>query len=105
MSFASTWLRLKEDPGRRKRLVLVLLASCVVPWVGFGVLAKSVWESGGFVGDKRILTFLNQHATPELNKLAIFLTNVGDTGPMVGTGVLITGALLVRRRRAEAWVF
>ncbi|MFC7668062.1 phosphatase PAP2 family protein [Hymenobacter humi] len=83
----------------------MLLASLVLPWVIYGVLAKRVWETGGFVGDRRFLLFLGQHASPALDKLAIALADVGDTVPMIGLALLITVGLLWRRHLTHAWVF
>ena len=83
----------------------LLLLGCVLPWLVFGLLAIKIETSGHFVGDRRALTFLNQHATAGLDQLAIGLAHVGDTGPMLGVGLLVVLGLLRRRQCREALVF
>lgn len=82
-----------------------LLLGCVLPWLIFGLLAIKIETSGHFVGDRRVLTFLNQHASSGLDQLAIGFANVGDTVPMMGAGLLVVLGLLRRRQRREALVF
>jgi undecaprenyl-diphosphatase len=77
----------------------------VLPWAVFAWLAVRVVQAGGLSWDAPVLAFWHRHATPALDKLAIFLTIIGNTGPMIGTGVLVLLALLVRRRWRLAWVF
>ena len=83
----------------------VLLLGLLLPWVVFGTVAKVVLETGGFPGDKPILMFLHSHATPGLNALALGLTVVGNTWPMILAGVVITLRLAVRGHRRQAWIF
>ena len=87
-------------PLRWKRWALLGLA-----WAVFGSLALSVVRAGGPGWDAPILLFWHRHATPALDALAVFLTIVGNTGPMVGLGVLVLLVLLRRRawRRATIW--
>ena len=82
------------------RLGLLLLA-----WAIFAGLLIAVVRYGGLPWDVPLLAFWHRHATPGQDKLAIFLTIIGNTGPMVGVGLLV-GLLLLRRRQwHEAWVW
>ena len=85
-------------PSGALRLIMLLAAGA------FGWLAFAVAHTSSLPWDLQILDYWHRHATPELDKLAIFLTVVGNTGPMVGLGLLVALALLARRRRA-AWVW
>ena len=87
------------------RVHSVLLLALLLPWVVFAIVAKSLWETGGFVGDRTILKVLHSHSSPGLDALATTLTDVGDTGPMVVLAVLIAGGLVLRRHYREALVF
>jgi membrane-associated phospholipid phosphatase len=69
----------------------------------FGWLAWAVAHAGGLPWDGPILEFWHSHATPGLDKAAVFLTIVGNTGPMVGLGVLVFLGLLARRQWRAAW--
>ncbi len=83
----------------------LLLWGLLVPWAVFGGLAAAVAQSGGPGWDAPTLLFWHRHATPALDKLAVLLTIVGNTGPMVGVGLLVLGILLRRRQWRRAWVF
>ena len=61
---ASLWQNLCYVLRVHKMPLLALLAGLVLPWVVFVNVAEDIWESGGFIGDKRILEFLHAHATP-----------------------------------------
>ena len=101
----SFWQRLRYALRVHKMLLLGLLAGLVLPWVVFVNVAEDIWESGGFIGDKRILEFLHAHATPGLDKLALGLTAAGDPLPMGILAVLITGGLAGWGMRRQAWFF
>ena len=94
---------MKAKPRQNTKTLLLL--GCILPWLIFGLLAVTIETSGHFLGDRRVLSFLNQHASPGLDKLAIGFTNVGDTGPMMGLGLLIVLGLVRRKQRREALVF
>jgi undecaprenyl-diphosphatase len=64
-----------------------------------------VLRHGGTTWDVPLLELLHRHATPGLDKLAVFLTFIGNTWPMVGVGVLILGWLLRQGQQRSAWVF
>ncbi|MBF9142280.1 phosphatase PAP2 family protein [Hymenobacter properus] len=84
---------------------LGLWALLGLAWAVFGALAVAVVRAGGPGWDAPILLFWHRHATPVLDALAVFLTIVGNTGPMVGAGVLVLLWLLRRRqwRAAGLW--
>ncbi|MBR7208679.1 phosphatase PAP2 family protein [Microvirga sp. STS02] len=71
----------------------------------FGWLAWAVVRTGGLPWDVPILEFWHHHATPALDKAAVFLTIVGNTWPMVGLGALVWLGLMWRRqwRAAGVW--
>lgn len=102
---ASLWQNLCYVLRVHKMPLLALLAGLVLPWVVFVNVAEDIWESGGFIGDKRILEFLHAHATPALDKLALAFTAVGDPLPMGVLTVLLTGGLAAWGTRAQAWFF
>ena len=70
----------------------------------FGGLLVAVLR-GGLPWDTPVLRFWHRHATPGLDKLAVVLTVVGNTGPMVGLGLLVFLGLLARRQWRAAGVF
>ncbi|MCI1186998.1 phosphatase PAP2 family protein [Hymenobacter sp. DH14] len=101
----SFWQRLRYTLRVHKMLLLALLAGLVLPWVVFVNVAEDIWESGGFIGDKRILEFLHAHATPGLDKLALALTAAGDPLPMGVLAVLLALGLAAWGTRQQAWFF
>lgn len=74
-------------------------------WGVFGSMAALVVSQGGAPFDVPLLLALHRHATPALDQAAIFLTIVGNTGPMVAAGVLTAAALVRAGRRRAAWLF
>ena len=99
------WHRLRYGLRAHRLLLLALLAGLVLPWVVFVNVAEDVWESGGFIGDQRILEFLHAHTTPGLDWLALAFTAVGDPLPMGIVAGLITLGLAGWGTRAQAWFF
>ena len=89
-------------PGPQRR---TLLAAAGLAWAVFGGLLWAVQRSGGPDFDRSGLLFWRRHASPVLDKLAVFLTIVGNTGPMIAVGILVVGWLLWRGHRMPAWVF
>ena len=81
------------------RLAL-LISGAVFAW-----LVVAVVHAGGLPWDAPLLGFWHRHATPALDKIAVFLTIIGNTGPMVGLGLLVFLGLLARRQRRAAWLF
>ncbi len=82
-----------------------LLPGLLLAWGVVGWLALAVLRSGGLPWDAPMLLFWHRHATPALDALAVFLTAIGNTWPMVGVGVLMLLALVWRRqwRAAAGW--
>jgi membrane-associated phospholipid phosphatase len=76
-----------------------------VAWGVFGTMAALVFGRGSVPFDAPILQTLHRHATPALDRLAVFFTIVGNTGPMIGAGVLTTAMLAYLGRRRDAWLF
>jgi membrane-associated phospholipid phosphatase len=74
-------------------------------WGTFGTLAALVFSHGRAPFDSPLLLALHRHATPALDRLAVFFTIVGNTGPMIAAGVLTTVALAYLGRRRDAWLF
>ena len=99
------WQNLRYALRIHKMLLLALLAGLVVPWVVFVNVADDIWESGGFIGDKRILEFLHAHDSPGFDRLALALTAAGDPLPMGILAVLITLGLAMWGTHQKAWFF
>jgi membrane-associated phospholipid phosphatase len=74
-------------------------------WATFGTMAALVFSRGRAPFDDPLLLAMHRHATPALDRLAVFFTIVGNTGPMIAAGVLTTAALAYLGRRREAWLF
>ena len=79
---------------------LALLAGGLFAWLLVAVLRAS-----SLPWDAPVLEFWHRHATAALDRLAVLLTIVGNTGPMVGLGVLVLLVLVARRQRRAAWVW
>ncbi|RZK61368.1 MAG: phosphatase PAP2 family protein [Hymenobacter sp.] len=74
-------------------------------WGVFGTMGALVARYGQAPFDEPLLLALHRHATPALDQLAVLLTIVGNTGPMMAAGVLTTAALARAGRRRDAWLF
>jgi membrane-associated phospholipid phosphatase len=74
-------------------------------WGVFGGMVALVFGRGSVPFDAPILQSLHHHASPVLDRLAVFFTVVGNTGPMIAAGVLTTAALAYLGRRRTAWLF
>ncbi|MFD1871504.1 phosphatase PAP2 family protein [Hymenobacter bucti] len=88
-------------PIRPRRLWL----PAALAWATFGTMAALVFGRGRVPFDDPLLLALHRHATPALDRLAVFFTIVGNTGPMIAAGVLTTAALAYLGRRRAAWLF
>jgi membrane-associated phospholipid phosphatase len=95
------------SPARRAPIPPAWLAVTLLLLAGsvFGWLLLAVLRAGGLPCDVSILEFWHCHATPALDRTAVFLTIVGNTWPMVGLGLLVFLGLLARQQRRAAWVF
>lgn len=74
-------------------------------WGVFGTMGALVARYGQAPFDNPLLLTLHRHATSALDKLAIFFTTAGNTGPMIAAGVLTAAALAWAGRRRDAWLF
>ena len=74
-------------------------------WGVFGTMAALVAMRGSAPFDAPLLQALHRHATPTLDGLAVALSIVGDTIPMITVGVLTTAGLAYVGRRRDAWLF
>lgn len=87
----------KPSPG--------LLVVLVLAWTVFGGMAWAVMMHGGTPWDAPLLELLHRHATAGLDALAVFLSFIGNTWPMVGAGLVGLGLLVRQGQRGQAWVF
>ncbi|WP_206680723.1 phosphatase PAP2 family protein [Hymenobacter polaris] len=74
-------------------------------WGTFGSMAALVHRYGHAPFDAPVLQWLHQHTHPALDGAAIFFTIVGNTGPVIGAGVLVAGALAWASQRRTAGLF
>lgn len=90
-----------QRPARPRHLWL----PTALAWGVFGGMAAFVFGRGSAPFDEPVLQGLHRYATPALDRLAVFFTIVGNTGPMVAAGVLTTAALAYLGRLRDAWLF
>ena len=74
-------------------LIVYLLILSVVAW-----LCTEVWEKEAFSLDRSFLLWLHQFANPQLDRVMLFFTALGDP-PTVVTIFLITSVWLLLKRR------
>ena len=74
-------------------------------WATFGSMAALVYRYRLSPFDEPGLRWLHRHASPGLDQLAIFFTDWGNTGPMLGAGVLVAAGLAVAGHRRTAGLF
>ena len=79
--------------------------AAALAWGLFGSMAAWVFGRGSAPFDAPLLQALHRHASPALDRAAVFFTIVGNTGPMITAGVLTTAALVYTGRRRAAWLF
>lgn len=89
----------------RRRALLALFLTVLVPLAIVGQLADEVWEGEGLPFDRPILEWLHGHATPGLDRIMLFVSEAGAPRPMVVLFVAILALLLVRHRRGDALFF
>ncbi|WP_309742855.1 MULTISPECIES: phosphatase PAP2 family protein [unclassified Chamaesiphon] len=78
-------------------LIVYLLILAIVAW-----LCTEVWEKEVFSFDRSFLLWLHQFATPQLDRVMLFFTALGDP-PTVVTIFLTTSVwLLIKRRYSDA---
>jgi membrane-associated phospholipid phosphatase len=74
-------------------LIIYLLILSIVAW-----LCTEVWEREAFSFDRSLLLWIHQFATPQLDRVMLFITAVGDP-PTVITIFMITIAWLGLQQR------
>ena len=99
------WLMLHSSLVTPERPARAWWWPTAVAWSVFCSMAGLVLRYGQAPFDKPLLLWLHRHASHALDQLAIGLTIVGNTGPMIAAGVLATAALAIAGRRREAWLF
>lgn len=106
MSKSAFWERsrlflnfLRQLLAARWRSLLLLLLGVGLPLLIFEHLASGVWRNqGGFPWDKPILVAVHATARPSLDRLAPYLTKFGVYQGVFPAAVVISLALLYRRR-------
>jgi membrane-associated phospholipid phosphatase len=79
-------------------LLLLLLVGVLLPFWVFGELAEEVWENaGGFAWDVPILLTIHQTAQPRLDRLALFVTQLGVFWGVFPVALAVTLFLFVKR--------
>ncbi|WP_017299538.1 phosphatase PAP2 family protein [Nodosilinea nodulosa] len=80
------------------RSLLLLLLGVFVPLKVFGELAEEIWEKeGGFPWDEPILLAIHSTASPQLDTVAITLTQFGVFWGVVPASIIVT--LILWRQR------
>ena len=74
-------------------LIVYLLILSVVAW-----LCTEVWEKDAFSFDRSFLLWIHRFANPQLDRIMLFVTGLGDP-PAVTTIFVITIAWLLMKRR------
>ncbi|HEY8599917.1 MAG TPA: phosphatase PAP2 family protein [Thermomicrobiales bacterium] len=90
--------------ARRRALVLLFL-TVLVPLVAIGELAEDVWDGAGLFFDRPILEALHARATPTLDATMLFFSHAGAPKPMVAFFIVILIGLLIAQRRGDALFF
>ena len=82
----------------REYFYLILL--CFVAFIAFAVITREVIASNGVIGfDKIVYDSFKAIAAPEMTKVMLFITRIGDTLPMVLMSVLLLVVLLMMKRK------
>lgn len=89
-----------ETTSRQRPVLPTVLA-----WSTFAGMAALVGRSGYAPFDAPVLEALHRHEHPRFDRLAVFLSVVGDTGPMAAAGVVTVASLAAARQKRAAWRF
>lgn len=89
----------------RRRAILLLFITVLLPLVAIGEVAEDVWYGAGLFFDRPILEALHARATPTLDTLMLFFSHAGAPKPMVAFFIAILIGLLVAKRRGDATFF
>jgi len=88
----------------REYFYLILL--CFVAFIAFAVIIREVIASNGVIGfDKIVYDSFKAIAAPEMTKVMLFITRIGDTLPMVLMSVLLLVVLLMMKRKMKALIW
>ncbi|WP_035984974.1 phosphatase PAP2 family protein [Leptolyngbya sp. KIOST-1] len=97
--FKSFFGYLKTLLTRHYRSLLLLLLGVYLPFQFFGELAEVVWKNqGGFPWDEPILLTIRTMATPQIDTVAIALTQLGVAGGVLPATIIISLLLWQRRQ-------
>lgn len=100
---AAATVRTGERLAARKwPRVLALFAAIAVPLYAFGALAEDVWEHESFPWDQPVLLYLHSFASPRLDRVVVFVTNLGMGYGTIPASLLLVVWLVYRRRRRDA---
>jgi membrane-associated phospholipid phosphatase len=78
-------------------LIVYLLILLVVAW-----LCTEVWEKEAFSFDRSFLLWLHQFANPQLDRLMLFFTLLGNPSTVVSIFVVTIAWLLIKHRYSDA---
>ncbi len=89
------------------RSLLLILIGVYLPLQLFEILAVKVWDNGtGFPWDVPILLAIHQTAQPQLDTLAVILTNIGSPKVALPVSSVIGLVLLLKKQwRLSAYLF
>jgi membrane-associated phospholipid phosphatase len=78
-------------------LIIYLLILSIVAW-----LCTEVWEKEAFSFDRSFLLWFHQFANPQLDRVMLFLTGLGDPPAVVTIFVAVLAWLLMKRRYPDS---
>ncbi|HET6983486.1 MAG TPA: phosphatase PAP2 family protein, partial [Myxococcaceae bacterium] len=94
--------RLRERLTRHRRGLLELFLGVLVPLCGMALLARWVVHPQPPWWDTAILEWIHGHATPQRDRMAEWITDLGTTLGVVPITSALVLYLLARRRSAQA---
>jgi undecaprenyl-diphosphatase len=94
--------RLRERARRHRRGLVELFLGVLVPLCGLALLARWVVHPQPPWWDLAVLEWIHSYATPERDRVAVWITDLGTWMGIVPFTVLLILALLRRRKSAQA---
>jgi membrane-associated phospholipid phosphatase len=94
--------RLRERVRRHRRGLIELFLGVLVPLCGLALLARWVVHPQPPPWDLAILEWIHSHATPERDRIAEWVTDLGTWLGVVPITIFLVVYLLLRRRSAQA---
>lgn len=93
-------------PRRRWLDTLILFIGVLAPLFLFGELAEEVLEKEPFAIDRPILLFMQQHATPLLDRAMVFMSEAGSIRVLGPCALLLAVYFIIRQHWARLvyWV-